>query len=58
MGFLNPFKSNYTLIAENTTKYYVELTKNHKDRFSDEASLLATAGAITLKERPKCTKEY
>ena len=46
MGFLNPFKSNYAQIAENTTKYYVELTRNYKDRFGDEASLLATAGVL------------
>lgn len=46
--FLNMIgaESNFTLIAENTTKYYLELTKNYKNRFKDEASLLATAGIL------------
>lgn len=39
-------ESNFTLIAENTTKYYLELRKNYKDRFNDEVSLLATAGIL------------
>ncbi len=39
-------KSNFTFIAENTTKYYLELTKNYKNRFNDETSLLATAGIL------------
>ncbi|MBA7635325.1 hypothetical protein ES703_42926 [subsurface metagenome] len=46
--FLNMIgtESNFTLIAENTTKYYLELTKNYKNRFNNEASLLATAGIL------------
>lgn len=36
----------FTLIAENTTKYYLELSKNYKARFSDKVSLLATAGIL------------
>jgi len=39
-------ESNFTLIAENTTKYYLELTKSCKNRFKDEAFLLATAGIL------------
>ena len=39
-------KSNYALIAENTTKYYLELTRNYSDRFTDKISLLATAGIL------------
>lgn len=46
--FLNMIgaESNFTLIAENTAKYYLELTKNYRNRFKDEASLLATAGIL------------
>lgn len=46
--FLNMIgaENNFTLIAENTTKYYLELTKNYKNRFKDKASLLATAGIL------------
>lgn len=40
------FKSNYALIAENTTKYHLELNNNYGDRFGDELSLLATAGVL------------
>jgi len=39
-------ESYYTFIAENTTKYYLELTRNYGDRFNDESSLLATAGIL------------
>ena len=39
-------ESNFTLIAENTTKYYLELTKSYKNRFKDEVFLLATAGIL------------
>lgn len=41
-----PVTDNFTLIATNTTKYYLELTRDYSDRFSDEASLLATAGVL------------
>jgi len=41
-----PFKTNFSLIAENTTKYYMELTTRYKERFPDDASLLATAGIL------------
>ena len=40
------FKSNFTRIAENTTKYYLELTRNYRSRFDDEVTLLATAGVL------------
>ena len=46
MGFKDLFKSNFTRIAENTTKYYLELKNNYGDRFGDEASLLATSGVL------------
>jgi len=39
-------ESNSTFIAENTTKYYLELSKNYSDRFGSDASLLATAGIL------------
>jgi hypothetical protein len=39
-------ESNFTLIAENTTKYYLELTKNYKNRINNEVFLLATAGIL------------
>jgi len=40
------FKSNFTIIAENTTKYYLELTRNYSNRFDDEVALLTTAGVL------------
>ena len=40
------FKSNFARIAENTTKYYLELKTNYGNKFSDEASLLVTAGVL------------
>ena len=46
MGFLGLFKSNFTRIAENTTKYYLELTRNYGNRFDDEVALLTTVGAL------------
>jgi len=46
MGFKDLFKSNFTRIAENTTKYYLELKNNYGNRFSDETSLLTTAGVL------------
>jgi len=41
-----PFKTNFSLIAENTTKYYMELKTRYRGRFPDDASLLATAGVL------------
>lgn len=46
MGLRDLFKSNFARIAENTTKYYLELRTNYGSRFSDEISLLATAGVL------------
>ena len=46
MGLRDLLKSNYARIAENTAKYYLELKRNYSDRFSDEVSLLATAGVL------------
>ncbi len=39
-------ESDYTFVAENTTKYYLELSRNYGGRFNDESSLLATAGIL------------
>jgi len=39
-------ESNYTFVAENTTKYYLELSRNYGGRFNNESSLLATAGIL------------
>ena len=39
-------KNNYALIAENTTKYYLELTRNYSNRFDDEVTLLTTTGVL------------
>jgi len=41
-----PFKTNFSLIAENTTKFYMELITRYRERFPDDASLLATAGIL------------
>jgi hypothetical protein len=41
-----PFKTNFSLIAENTTKYYIELKTRYGRRFPDDASLLAAAGIL------------
>ena len=46
MGLFGLFKTNYARIAENTTKFYLELRNNYGDRFPDEASLLAAAGVL------------
>jgi hypothetical protein len=46
VGFFGLFKSNFTRIAENTTKFYLELKNNYSDRFPDETSLLAAAGIL------------
>ena len=43
MGF---FKSNFTLIAENTTKYYLELKNRYSNSFENDISLLAIAGIL------------
>jgi len=42
-------ENNFVLIATNTTKYYLELTRHCSNRFSDEVSLLATAGLLDAK---------
>ena len=43
---ISPFKTNFSLIAENTTEYYMELTTRYKGRFPDDSSLLAAAGIL------------
>lgn len=46
--FLNMIgaENNFTLIAENTTKYYLELNYSHKNRISNDITLLAVAGVL------------
>lgn len=39
-------ESNFTLIAENTTRFYLELSKSHRHRFRDISSMLAAAGFL------------
>ncbi len=39
-------ENNWTLIAVNTTKYYLELTRGYRDRFRNEVCLLAAAGVL------------
>jgi hypothetical protein len=39
-------ENNFILIAMNTTKYYLELTRNYSNRFSNESTILATAGLL------------
>jgi len=41
-----PLKTNFSLIAENTTKYYMELKGRYKERFADDTSLLVAAGVL------------
>jgi len=43
MGF---FKGNFTLIAENTTKTYLELKNRYSNSFDTDYSLLAVAGIL------------
>ena len=43
----NPFRKNFVRIAEFVTKFYLELQSNYGYWFKDEASMLATAGAMT-----------
>lgn len=44
MPFPMPWKDNYAIIAENTTKFYLELQRNYASRFPDETGLLSAAG--------------
>ncbi len=37
---------NFTIIARKTTMYYLELSKNYRQRFRNEACLLAAAGVF------------
>ena len=46
MDSLDFSKDNFILIAENTTKYYIELNNNYADRFINRSSLLAAAGVL------------
>lgn len=39
-------ENNFTFIAVNTTKYYLELARGYHDRFKNEVSLLATSGVL------------
>jgi len=40
----------FTLIAARVTKYYLELTRNYKDRLNDEVTLLASAGLLEAQD--------
>lgn len=42
-------ESNFTVTAEIITKFYLELQKNYKDLFIDEARLLTTTGILHAK---------
>jgi len=46
MNSLNFSKDNFILIAENTTKYYIELHNNYADGFINRSSFLAAAGVL------------
>jgi len=39
-------ESNFTFIAENTTKFYLELERKYKEIFKDTTSLFAVAGIL------------
>ncbi len=39
-------ESNFTLIAEITTKFYLELEKNYRECFADKTGLFATSGVL------------
>jgi hypothetical protein len=39
-------EDNYTFIAQNTTKYYLELQQHYQERYRTSTSLLATAGVL------------
>jgi hypothetical protein len=39
-------EDSFVIIARNTTKYYLELCRNYKDRFKDDISIVATAGVL------------
>ncbi|MFC1956415.1 hypothetical protein ACFLWZ_07895 [Chloroflexota bacterium] len=40
----------FTLVAAKITKYYLELTRNYKDRLNDEVNLLASAGLLAAQD--------
>ena len=42
----NLIGESFTSVAENITKYYLELKRNYYNRFNDEATLLASTGLI------------
>jgi hypothetical protein len=48
MKFLSAIgtESNFTLVAENVAKFYLELTSKYKNRFTTEYSILAVAGIL------------
>ncbi|MFC1969566.1 hypothetical protein ACFLVF_03665 [Chloroflexota bacterium] len=43
---VNNVQDSFKLVAENITRYYLELMRNYFDRFNDEATLLTTAGIL------------
>ena len=40
----------FTLVAARVTKYYLELTRNYKDRLNDAITLLASAGLLEARD--------
>ena len=45
----------FTLVAARVIKYYLELTRNYKDRLNDEVTLLASAGLLAAQDYIKRT---
>ena len=43
---INRIGERFTSVAENITKYYLELKRNYYNRFNDEATMLASAGLV------------
>ena len=43
---INRIGESLTSVAENITKYYLELKRNYQNRFNDEATLLTSTGLI------------
>jgi len=40
----------FTLVAARVTKYYLEITRNYKDRLNDEVTILASAGLLEAQD--------
>ena len=53
-----PFKTNFSVIAENTTKYYMELKNSYKGRFPDDASLLVVLPSNNIYSNQTTTHNF